>query len=51
MGHCKSEHCSMVQQHAKLRRIIHSLTLSPPLSQGTQREKKNNPGILKQFQT
>ena len=40
MGHCRSERYSMVHPQAKLRGIIHSLTLSPPLRVRELKEKK-----------
>ena len=46
MGHGRSEHFSLVHQYAKLRRIIHSLTLSPPLKGRGLKEKKKTPGDL-----
>lgn len=40
MGHDRNEHFCMVDQYAKFRRIIHSLTLSPPLKVRGLKEKK-----------
>lgn len=42
MGHDRNEHFCMVDQYAKFRRIIHSLTLSPPLKVRGLKEKKKN---------